>query len=41
MPELEHISLEDMDQLAQRFGSIASQYGIYIQTCGPSKDYSS
>lgn len=41
MPELEHISSEDMDQLAQRFGSIASKYGISIQTCGPSEDYSS
>ncbi|NMP11639.1 DUF1848 family protein [Paenibacillus polymyxa] len=40
MPELERISSEDMDQLAQRFGAIASKYGIYIQTCGPSEDYS-
>ena len=40
MPELLPMTVEEMDSIAEILGSIASRYGIYIQTCGTNGDYS-
>ena len=40
MPELLPMTVEEMDCIAEILGSIASRYGIYIQTCGTNGDYS-
>ena len=40
MPELIPLTSQDMEILAQGFGSIAEKYGIYIQTCGTDGDFS-
>lgn len=39
MPELIALSEEDIDTLAQGFGSLAKKHGIYIQTCGTNEDF--
>ena len=39
MPEIIPLTAGDRDILAQGFGAIAQKYGIHIQTCGKSEDY--
>lgn len=41
MPELISLSEQDINTLAQGFGSIAEKYGIFIQTCGTNRDFTS
>ena len=40
MPEIILLSEEDRNALAQGLGTIASKYGIFIQTCGTNGDFS-
>lgn len=40
MPELEVMSLEQMDELARGMGAIAQRHGLYLQTCATDLDYS-
>lgn len=40
MPEIIMLSEQDMETLARELGSIASKYGIHIQTCGKNGDFS-
>ncbi len=39
MPELIPLFEADMDKLAKGLGSVATKYGIYIQTCGANGDF--
>ena len=39
MPELRPLSEEDKDTLAHGLGTLAKQYGIFIQTCGTNGDF--
>lgn len=39
MPEIIPMSEKDMDDIASGLGSIASKYGLPIQTCGSAGDY--
>ena len=40
MPDLEVMSLEQMDELARGMGAIAQKHGLYLQTCATDLDYS-
>lgn len=40
MPEIIMLSEQDTETLARELGSIASKYGIHIQTCGKNGDFS-
>ena len=40
MPELEVMSLEQMDAIACGMGTIARKHGLYLQTCATDLDYS-
>lgn len=39
MPELIALSPQDIDTLAQGFGSTAQKYGIFLQTCGTNGNF--
>ncbi len=39
MPELIALSEQDINELAQGFGSIAQKYDIFIQTCGTNRNF--
>jgi len=39
LPELIPLKVEDMDEIAQGLGAIATKYAITLQTCGPEDNY--
>lgn len=40
MPELIPLTDRDKEKLAERMGAIARKYGLHLQTCGTSENYS-